>query len=744
MSKQTSSIELAKGGHLFALPNGTKLLEFEIEALLGHGGFGITYRAVDTLLQETVAIKEFLPNELAVRISDATVRPKSDGDALDFQAGLKAFLEEARVLTRFRHPNIVHVRRFFELHGTGYIALDYERGQTLSQRLAKGPIPNAELVNILMGLLQGLETVHDRAVLHRDLKPSNIIVREDGSPVLIDFGAARDFKERHSRSITAIAAPGYSPPEQYGVGGQQGPWTDIYALGAIAYRCVTGNVPIDSLRRLRKDPLAPAVKAAVGKYDMNLLRAIDWMLAIEGADRPGSAQQLRNGLANGPSALRKSAKSKSPGPSRTRQIAAAVAAVVVLVGSAAAFNLDHIRTFACDKADMLCNSQAIAGAKTPIEPAITANATPASTAMSPAAVSSPAAPKSVTPTPSASDAARRSDPDEFAWDFLKDSRDAAELGSFIRQFPTSPRRAEAAARLAAMGQPFVDAAAGAVSAPAASAPVQGATPTPAAGPASPGPSAGAPPHAVPPVAPAPDEIAWDMVKDADDPRQLRLFIERFPSSSRKIAATARIALLEERKSAAATPATPAPNTQLAARQPTPFDDPTFINDGNLLRELRSRLYELNFDPGPSDMSRNDLMQQAIREFQSASRLASTGQATMGLLQRLRQTDSLQPWGAVVFMKGTDKWGMAWGHETRGQAVASARASCGDACPIEVSFFGRECAAFAYSDSSWAIVSRDDIQKAKDAALDGCRKKGKNCRVIASICANGSDRNKATR
>lgn len=298
--KDRGSVAGSSGGeHHFALPKGTKLFEFEIGSVLGHGGFGITYRAVDTLLQEDVAIKEFLPNELAVRVSDETVKAKSAGDQDSFETGLSTFLEEARMIARFRHPNIMQVRRFFELHGTGYIVLEYERGRTLSQRLADGPIGQDELRELLLRLLDGLETVHNRGILHRDLKPSNIIIRDNGTPVLIDFGAARDFTSRHSRSITAIAAPGYSPPEQYGVGGQQGPWTDFYALGAILYRCVTGSAPVDSLRRLRKDPLVPATVAAAGKYDAGLLGIIDWMIQVDEANRPESAEQIRDALKAG-------------------------------------------------------------------------------------------------------------------------------------------------------------------------------------------------------------------------------------------------------------------------------------------------------------------------------------------------------------------------------------------------------------------------------------------------------------
>jgi serine/threonine protein kinase len=290
---------LEGGAHYFALPKGSKLFEFEIVAVLGHGGFGITYLAMDTHLQEQVAIKEYLPSDLAVRISDRTVRPKSADDKPSFEEGLKAFLKEAQLVARTRHTNIVRVRRFFEAHGTGYIVQDFEEGKTLGQRLSEGPLPEAELRVVVAGVLDGLKEVHERAVLHRDLKPNNIMLRGNGTPVLIDFGAARDFRSRHSRSITAIATPGYTPPEQYGVGGQQGPWSDLYALGAILYRCVTGAAPLDSLQRLRHDRLVPASVAAVGRYDAALLGTIDWMLRIDEAERPASVQAVRAALASG-------------------------------------------------------------------------------------------------------------------------------------------------------------------------------------------------------------------------------------------------------------------------------------------------------------------------------------------------------------------------------------------------------------------------------------------------------------
>ena len=285
--------------HVYALPAGTLLQEFRIDTLLGYGGFGITYKAFDTDLHKAVAIKEYLPNDLAARVSDATVRAKSREDQQQFEQGVAAFLDEARLVARLRHRNIMEVLRFFKANGTGYIVLGYEEGRTLKQRLDDGPLAEAELRHLLGGLLDGLEVLHAQAILHRDIKPSNIILSdsrvpgERGVPVLIDFGAARDFRSRHSRSVTTIVAPGYAPPEQYGIGGQAGPWSDLYALGATAYRCVTGQAPPEALRRLRKDPYVPAVEAAAGRYDDKLLHLIDRMLSVDEAERPQSAAEVK-------------------------------------------------------------------------------------------------------------------------------------------------------------------------------------------------------------------------------------------------------------------------------------------------------------------------------------------------------------------------------------------------------------------------------------------------------------------
>lgn len=298
MVDTVSSQDSGAASHIYALPPGTRLKRYSIDRTRGHGGFGITYIAKDTESGETVAIKEYLPGEIAVRVSNSTVRARVADDRKLFNDGILAFLEEAKRVAGIVHPNIMEVKEFFTMNGTGYIVARFEPGLTLSERLAKpNPITEKAMRGILDGILQALITLHehDSALLHRDIKPSNIILSRGRSehqetPVLIDFGATREFRNRNSRSVTALVSVGYSPVEQYGIGGPQGPWSDIYALGATAYRCVTGKTPPDSLPRNDDDKIVPAVIAAKGKYSDDLLRLIDWMIMVKPADRPRSAQ----------------------------------------------------------------------------------------------------------------------------------------------------------------------------------------------------------------------------------------------------------------------------------------------------------------------------------------------------------------------------------------------------------------------------------------------------------------------
>ena len=219
---------------------------------------------------------------------------------------------------------------------------------------------------------------------------------------------------------------------------------------------------------------------------------------------------------------------------------------------------------------------------------------------------------------------------------------------------------------------------------------------------------------------------WNSIKDNKNPHLFDAYLKRYPNGA--FVDIARITV-ESLRTAALTP----PLEQA--------DDQVGINDKLLFKELRERLYELNFDPGPLEGPSTEAARQAIREYQQQSNLPPTGTATMGLLRRLREIGGLKPWGAIVYGKAQGKWGMAWGESTRKAAVARARASCGDgsACPAEISFFGTACGVFAFSASSWAITTGEDIGKAKEVALADCRKRGKTCQIVASVCADGAER-----
>lgn len=278
--------------HLLALPAGYRLRQYEIVKMLGAGGFGITYLAHDTTLDRTVAIKEYLPSDVALRTSDSHVTAKSSSSNDDFHWGLTRFLEEARILAKFRHRNIVEVIQIFEANQTAYIVMDFIEGDSLSAAIERdAPMREPDVRKLMGPMLEGLKRVHELGFLHRDIKPGNIILRANGDPVLIDFGAARQALEAKSRSLTSVVTEGYAPIEQYASSGNQGPWTDMYALAAVAYKCFTGRTPVAATMRLRNDPLEPLEKVAAARASESFLRAIDWALAPDERDRPQTIDQ---------------------------------------------------------------------------------------------------------------------------------------------------------------------------------------------------------------------------------------------------------------------------------------------------------------------------------------------------------------------------------------------------------------------------------------------------------------------
>jgi len=288
-----------------ALPTGYMLGEYKIESVLGIGGFGVTYKAEDTALNATVAIKEYFPQAFASRSQDATqtIRAKASGYD-NYQWGLQEFLKEARALAKFKHNYIVRVLRFMEANGTAYMIMEYEEGESLGDYLkrAGGYLKEADLLKVFLPVLSGLQAVHDAGMLHLDIKPDNIYLRTDGTPMLIDFGSVRQTKGNNPDQRVALT-PAYSALEQYPtINREPGPWSDVYSMAATIYTCIVGKPPTDvmkryeTLRRKFPDPLVPATKFERPLYAKHIRETVVHGLELDPKKRPQSATELQKAL----------------------------------------------------------------------------------------------------------------------------------------------------------------------------------------------------------------------------------------------------------------------------------------------------------------------------------------------------------------------------------------------------------------------------------------------------------------
>ena len=333
-----------------ALPADYRLHWYMLLRVLGQGGFGITYLARDTNLDQLVAIKEFLPVDMATRLQDASVRCRTDELRDRYRWGLERFIQEARTLARFDHANIVRVLSVFEANDTAYMVMRFEEGHNLASQLERrGTLPEPELQRILLSILDGLELVHNAGFIHRDIKPDNIHIRADGTPVLLDFGSARHAIGK-SRTLTILVAPGYAPLEQYYSDAEsQGPWTDIYGMAATCYRAIAGVAPIDAIARSKgilgkaDDVLVPASVIGRGRYSERLLAAIDHGLAFAEKDRPQSIAEWRREILVEPAvkSVTVASDSKAPVASVSPSPSSGVAAPSAPAASATA--LSHAR-----------------------------------------------------------------------------------------------------------------------------------------------------------------------------------------------------------------------------------------------------------------------------------------------------------------------------------------------------------------------------------------------------------------
>lgn len=283
----------APGGN--ALPVGTRILEFEITALLGEGGFGIVYLAYDSSLQRKVALKEYMPASFASR-SATQVSVKSREHEETFLAGLRSFVNEARILAQFDHPALIKVYRFWEANGTAYMVMPYYQGLTLKQTLlsrAKAP-DEAWLKALLSPLLHTLALIHEQQCFHRDISPDNIMMLEGGGPLLLDFGAARRAISGRQQDFTVIFKHGYAPVEQYAdvPGMLQGPWTDMFALACVIHFAIDGKPPPPAIGRMMADSYEPLATRFAQSYSAAFLQAIDLALSVKPEQRPQSAKAM--------------------------------------------------------------------------------------------------------------------------------------------------------------------------------------------------------------------------------------------------------------------------------------------------------------------------------------------------------------------------------------------------------------------------------------------------------------------
>ena len=277
-----------------ALPAGTELEHYRIDHTLNAGGFGIVYLASNLQAEQQVVIKEYMPNKLAQRLPDGFVMPQGEQQQEHHNEGMRLFLQEAAALIKLKHPNIVRVLNFFRANGTVYMVMEYRPGKNLQTYIKRhdGNLSETFLRTIFPPLLEGLKVVHETGFLHLDIKPGNIHLCPGGVPLLLDFGAVHPRNTSRKLQITQVVTGGFSPMEQYNLGGYIGPWTDIYAIGATIRACIEGVAPISAKERHEKDKLRPAKTAFKHRYSTSLLEALDWAMEMDPLLRPQTVDEF--------------------------------------------------------------------------------------------------------------------------------------------------------------------------------------------------------------------------------------------------------------------------------------------------------------------------------------------------------------------------------------------------------------------------------------------------------------------
>jgi len=276
-----------------ALTEGYTLHQYRIAKTIGGGGFSIVYLARNTQNGKWVVIKEYLPEKQAARVDGETVESLSNETASNFKTGMKRFFDEAKALSKIRHPNIVQVLDFFRENNTVYMVMNYEEGKDLRWYIKRhnGRMTEKFIRTVFPPLLEGLRELHNSHLLHLDIKPANVYLRPGGSPLLLDFGAAQSTAVDERRQLPHTLTRGFAAIEHH-ERGHIGPWTDLYAVGATMWSCLCGKAPPPATKRAEKDTYKPAVRQFSAHYSRHLLEAIDWCLQMDQMSRPQSVDEL--------------------------------------------------------------------------------------------------------------------------------------------------------------------------------------------------------------------------------------------------------------------------------------------------------------------------------------------------------------------------------------------------------------------------------------------------------------------